>query len=136
MAGKGKIALGYFFGPRLDGLPGPEHLAGLRPADAVIVGRFGDLGLWEGEWPVLGPSPGWDRAEWPVPVFVYQDPILKGTWWRRFYDPDDPDPLWHRQERIPAGEPHDGWGDRLYGSGSVEIRLTHLLAPDGAAAPG
>ncbi|MDR2564907.1 MAG: hypothetical protein LBC97_02385 [Bifidobacteriaceae bacterium] len=85
---------------------------------------------------MLGLSPGWDRAEWPMPVFVHEDPILKDTWWRRFHDPDDPDPLWHRQEKIPPGKPHDGWKDGLYGSGAVEILLTDLLGADGAAAPG
>jgi hypothetical protein len=126
LAGRGKTPLGYFFGPRLDALPGLDHVAGLRPEDAVFVGLFGSQGLRRGSWPVLGRVPGWDRAEWPVPVFTVKDAIIDGLYWRRFYDPDDPG-RWLSEERVERGVVPELLSDSLSGSGAVEIWLSKLL---------
>ncbi len=74
MAPKGKILLGYFFGPRLDqgADPALEHL---NAKDAILCVRFGDLGLIDGHWPILGNLPVWKRSEWPMPDFVRRDPL-------------------------------------------------------------
>lgn len=119
--------LGYFFGPRAEELPKLAELERLRPAEAVLIRIFGDIGLLDGTWPVIGRVLGWEREEWPMPVFVYKDPLLEDTWWRRFYDPDDPGGLWVRQERIGPGGPVDGPYDGASGSRALEIRLSRLL---------
>ena len=54
-APKGKILLGYFFGPPLDQGADPR-LESLNAKDAILCVRFGDLGLIEGHWPILGDS--------------------------------------------------------------------------------
>src|SRR5689334_22542654 len=64
------VVLGYFFGPRYVALPAGEHTQGLRAADAVLVERFGDLGLIHGEWPIIQRECAWNPADWPVPVFA------------------------------------------------------------------
>jgi len=46
--------LGYFFGSRYQTLPSVASVAGHRAEDAILVRIFGDLGLIDGRWPVLG----------------------------------------------------------------------------------
>jgi hypothetical protein len=65
-APKGKVLFGYFFGPILASQD-EATLDGLRPTDAILRVRFGDLGLVQGDWPTLGFIPGWRRSEWPMP---------------------------------------------------------------------
>lgn len=62
--------LEYFFGPlRSEEVPSLADVAQLK-ADAVLVRRFSHLGVVEGRWPLLGSTVGWDRRDWPTPVFV------------------------------------------------------------------
>jgi hypothetical protein len=47
-ANRGGILLGYFFGPSRTTLPAESDIAELDPRDAVLVRKFGHLGLrWE-----------------------------------------------------------------------------------------
>src|SRR2546427_613319 len=71
---EGKVLLGYFFGPRLPSADVTE-CGDLDPAKAILRLRFGDLGLINGEWPIRGRVPGWDRSRWPMPHFVRKDPL-------------------------------------------------------------
>ena len=57
------VLLGYFFGPQRSEVPAVEGIAGLRPGDAVLVRKFGHLGIVQGKWPLLGRLDGWDRRE-------------------------------------------------------------------------
>jgi len=116
---------GHFFGPRHRDLPTLENVAELTPAEAVLVGRFGHLGLLHGEWPIIGRTEGWDRTEWPIPVFVrYEE--LTGRTLKVYYDDNDPVRLL-REERLRRGESAEGPEDGLMGAGFVEIRLGMLL---------
>jgi hypothetical protein len=120
---RGRVLFGYFFGPRLfstDAVP----LHGLNPAKAILRVIFGDLGLINGKWPIIGRVPDWDRSEWPMPDFVRRDPlgILKPVLVRYC----DTDPM-----RIEAEYPIDDDAglptDSASGYGAVEIKLTTLL---------
>src|ERR1700729_2790067 len=62
--------LGYFFGPVRSAVPTLNDVADLKPADAVLIRKFGHLGIVQGRWPLIGRIDGWDRREWPTPVFV------------------------------------------------------------------
>lgn len=120
------VTLGYFFGPKREAVPSLEEVAQLRPVDAVLVGMFGDLGLIRNEWPVIGSVEGWDRNEWPMPVFVrYEE--LTGRTFHVFYDPDHPNRV-IREEQVPPGEAEQGPQDGLMGFGYTEAVLTRLLA--------
>jgi len=66
--GEGKIVLAYFFGPKRQTIPSMEELEGLTPDMAIKVIRVGDLGLFEGSWPIVGDSPKWQRERWPMPA--------------------------------------------------------------------
>jgi hypothetical protein len=76
------VMVGYFFGP-FDSPPALDHLAELRPADAVLVREFANAPIRynerakSGSWPLLGKVSGWDRAAWPIPVFRRADPKTK-----------------------------------------------------------
>jgi hypothetical protein len=122
-APKGKILLGYFFGPRLSsGEAGTS--AELRPSDAVLRVRFGDLGLIRGEWPVLGVLPSWSRSEWPMLQFVRRDPL--GKMKPRLVEYSDEDPSRRLTERVVE----DDAGlqpDSLSGYGAVSTIPDNLL---------
>lgn len=88
-ASPGGALLGYFFGPRHEAIPNIDGMVALKPSSAVYVCRFGHLGLRSGKWPVTGPLPEWDRAQWPMPVFVrYEE--LSGRTHEVTYADDDP----------------------------------------------
>jgi hypothetical protein len=119
------VLFGYFFGPsRLD-LPRLADLRALTASDAVLVGKFGHLGLKEKRWPLLGRLDGWERDRWLMPVFIRREE-LTGRIVRVIYDENDP-LLVRRVERLPLGEVAEGPQDGLMGAEFTEIRLSGLL---------
>jgi hypothetical protein len=119
------VLLGYFFGPRRDQSPELDDVARLKAEDAVLVGKFGHLGLKQGKWPILGQLEGWSRAEWPTPAFVrYEE--LTGRSFKVFYSDDNPNQLL-REEQIAPGAAEQGPKDGLMGAGFVEKILTSSL---------
>lgn len=118
--------LGYFFGPRFKALPALDTTDGLTAGGAVLVGKFGHLGLKSGTWPIIGRREQWARDAWPMPVLVrYEE--LTGRTFHAFYDPDDPTRLL-REEEVPPGLAEQGPTDGLMGAGYVELVMTDLLA--------
>lgn len=119
------ILFGYFFGPRLDSME-EANFDKLHPDKAILRLRFGDLGLIEGEWKVLGMVPGWDRSAWPIPLLVSRVP-------RELRKPfliecADTDPnVETGQWTIEHDEHPDLPSAGLFGSGAVEIRLGKML---------
>ncbi len=61
-APRGKILLGYFFDRFFQGIPQLSRLEDLTPDKAIEVVRFGDLSLFNREWPVLGSLPDWEST--------------------------------------------------------------------------
>ena len=121
---EGKAIFGYFFGPRIASID-EARLSDLEPEKAIKRLMFGDLGLINGEWPVVGAVPNWNRAEWPMPDFVRRDPLgrMKPVLVRHC----DTDPLCIEVE-YPIDDDTGLETDALSGYGAVEIRLTKLLA--------
>jgi Immunity protein 26 len=119
------VLLGYFFGPKRESVPALEELNGLSAANAVLVERFGHLGLVHGTWPLLGCIDGWDRSAWPMPAFGRLEEFT-GRALKVIYDDNHPNKF-VRTEQVPpemlAYLPKDG----LSGAGAVEIVLTGLL---------
>ncbi len=122
---RGKVLLGYFFGPKLR----DERVSfdGLRPGDAILRLRFGDLGLFRGEWKVIGEIVPWSRDHWPIPEFLWSDPLGVIPDQVVVYTDDEFDKgglgRLERRRTIPLGLRRDG----LSGSGAVEIELSKLL---------
>ena len=125
--GRGTV-LGYFFGPRRDDLPMPNDVGELRGEDSIEIAIFGDLGMIEGRWPVIGPLPGWKSENWPVPDFGRIDAVSGNRAWRVRYQ--DPDLKWLSEEEITVSEASALPRDRLMGAGAVERWLSHLLDRD------
>jgi hypothetical protein len=123
MAPKGKVLLGYFFGPRQDT---PDFdLRSLSADAALLVGRFGDLHLVDGKWRIVGQLPDWNRSRWPVPPFLWRDPLGFLPDRVVIYDEDDLAKLGkcERRDVIPPGIPEDG----LMGAGFVETKLNTVM---------
>jgi hypothetical protein len=119
-------SLRILFGPARDVAPELADTAELQPGAAVWVHRFGDIGLHAGTWQVLGQTPDWQRAVWPMPGFVHKDSLVPGRYTRRDYPGEDPgaDPV---ESRVGQDEIAGLAGDGLAGAGFVEQRLTKLL---------
>jgi hypothetical protein len=123
-AQQGGILLGYFFGPRRHDLPNLDDVRNCRSTDAILVARFGDLGLLNCAWSVLGHYQ-WNRSSWPMPVFARKD-VVSGNVSLVEYDEDDPSRELRFKKpghRNASQYPDDG----LFGFGAVELRLTKLL---------
>ena len=121
--GKG-VLLGYFFGPRRTALPSLDQLTSLTRKDAAYVCRFGDLGLLNATWPVLGRLPRWSRAEWPMPSFI-REQLVSGITFKVVYADDDPARVVSEAETsdTAADHPKDG----LLGAQAVALILSKTL---------
>ena len=125
MDGKGG-AFGYFFGPAIDDPSDVGVPLDVKPDDAVLVGRFGDLGLMNGTWPVLGESDSWKEANWKMPPFVRVDDH-EGKAFVSVYDESTFACMSERPCDPALANQYHYDGDMGYGA--VEILLTKLLNP-------
>lgn len=121
--GKGR-ALGYFFGPKKATIEELPDVSSLLPIDAILVGRFGDLGLLNGEWKVIKKDAQWDRATWPIPPFITVDVEAKSAMKTIFNDNLEIISYQHCDPSLADQFPKDG----LMGYRFVEIMLTRLLS--------
>lgn len=125
---QGAVLLGYFFEPRRTSVPELREVENYEPSDSVMVRRFGSLELQRGGWPIIGSSPDWDRARWPMPVFgrlVEHD----GVAWRVEYPDENPNAT-PRETRIRVEEYNRLPDDGLLGAGLAEIMLTKALSKE------
>jgi len=129
-AGSG-VVFGYFFGPKRDALPAADELPRLAPEDAIWSGRFGDLELVEGNWPVLGKLPDWRREEWPMPEFCMG--ADHGPWFRVRYSDEDAN-VEESATQIAQEECEGLPPDAMYGAGAVEVVLSSHLGEGGPVA--
>jgi hypothetical protein len=123
MDGKGGI-LGYFFGPKSLSLEDIEDCSNLKCQDAILTGKFGDPGLLNGEWTVIGEIQNWDKTEWPMPAFIRIDEFENRAWLSYY---DEYDFSFIKEKEVPSDLKDSYPYDRDMGYGAVEIRLTELL---------
>ena len=127
MKGRGVI-LGYFFGPAE--LTAADAPTVLDPRDAVLVCLFGHLGLPDGTWRVLGPTPGFRPDGWPVPMFGRPDSSRPHLGYVVQYG----ETCQVLSERfVPIADIAGLPGDGLYGSVALERRLAFDLGIRGPA---
>jgi hypothetical protein len=117
------VAFGYFFGPKNDTPSKLPPVAELRPCDAILIGRFGDLGLLSGEWRITDRDAQWDRDAWPMPPFVRLNEE-DGIAMKAVYN-DDLEIL--SEEPCDPSLAAEFPKDSLMGYGFVELKLTRLL---------
>lgn len=75
-APRSTMIFGYFIGPTLNAIPTLEQILPLSLTKVVFQCRFGDLGLLEGHWPVVGRIHPWNREDWPMPLFYRDEYVL------------------------------------------------------------
>jgi hypothetical protein len=81
--------------------------------------------LVKNEWPVIGGQPGWDRDQWPIPVFVRPLPLTDRVV-KVWYDETElirP----AREEILPAGQDFHAPEDGAMGYVYVQNKLEKLL---------
>lgn len=125
---RGKVLLGYFFGPRRSAPATLEDVQTYHPSDAVLVAIFGDLSLQQEEWPILGQRE-WDRNQWPMPAFGRVDALPGKLAWCVTYADDDPNTV-VRESGCTPEQAEQLWPDGLFGAGAIEIKLTHILGSE------
>lgn len=116
------VTLGYFFGSNL-GIR-PENVPALDPEQAVLISRFGDLGLLRGQWVIAGKVPEWRPEEWPLPRFVGSGVGDNCTLFT--YDEEDLVSI-VSMESAPASEAIHYYLDSLLGYKALEVVLTRRL---------
>jgi hypothetical protein len=118
-------AVRLLFGPRYGEGPKRSDLPSFTTTDAVLICWVGDLNRMNGEWPVLGRLPNFQRTTWTMPPFVRQEP-LSGRRFQATYADDDPNKLMREVElrKNAEAEPRDF----VAGAGAVEIMVTKLLS--------
>lgn len=119
------ILLGYFFPEVHVQQPGLDMLCGLKPGDAREGIRFGDMGLRNGGWPIIGRCSRWSPETWTMPNFVREEP-LTGRRYEVFYNPSDPAERLVEQE-LKTGERKELKRDSLYGHLAVQRYMAHIL---------
>jgi len=120
-----KSVFGYFFGPRFSELPTLEDLIDLNPKDALLICRFGDLGLHNGSWPIIGRHSEWNREEWPMTKFV-RIQLISGIGYKVTYDESNPGKML-AEEKCDASEAARYPKDGLLGAGAVETVLASKM---------
>ena len=125
--GNGGILFGYFFGPKLDSLSEGVP-ASVYPEDRIHWGQFGHLGLVKGKWPLLGVDTNWENENWPMPSMVRVDEHAGIAFMSQYDDSIS----FISEERCDPSLVDSHPYDALMGAGAVEIRLTKLLAMQGA----
>jgi hypothetical protein len=125
-APQGRILIGHFFGPRWDDPPDEGEVPDLAAGDALTVERFGDGGLHDGSWPVIGKLEGWRREDWPVPAFQRKD-VVSGAVRKVVYDDADPSEE-ASVEPIEAGEADGLPKDGVQGAAGVSALLARRLS--------
>ena len=123
---RGGAIFGYFFGPRHADVPAASETAGLMPSDAVLVCKFGDLGLLEGKWTVVCRSEDWRREGWPLPDFGRLDP-MDPTYAVRVTYNEDCIAESIEERHVPPEEARSLPKDGLYGYVALELFLNRLL---------
>jgi hypothetical protein len=124
VAKRGGTVLGYFFGKHFGYLPIEIDMSALRPQDAILTVRFGDLHLMDGRWPIISRTQGWDRGMWPMPKFVRIEPVSNKVYLVSFSD-DDPSARL-TEKRIDDNSANYA-RDSLKGASGLEKTLSRLL---------
>lgn len=119
------LLLAYFSGKKFSGVP-TVTAAKFDPEESVWITRVGDLGLIEGTWKPIGSLPGWDRRQWPVPIFGRFEE-LSGRYFRSKYD----DELTYKGQALSTEEVVRQLPvDSVAGAEFAELRLERLLAAE------
>lgn len=120
---RGKIIFGCFWGPRIT-KQSDVSFDDLLPSTCVLKCRFGDLGLINRSWPILGQIPNWERDSWPMPEFESRNVEAGGKKLISKYDDRDPG---KKLECYLGKGAVTNLPDVMYGFGALEIKLSTII---------
>lgn len=124
-----KGGLGYFFGPRYETVPGDEATWEKHAQQAVMITRFGDLGIINGRWPMIESSKPFIKENWPIPKFGIEVPYPPGKGFLREYAQNQKGEfICIKETPVDASDIAHYPRDAVMGGGAVEISLTNLLS--------
>ena len=125
------VLLGYFFPELFSKPPALQNLKNKTAAGAVLIAWFGDLGIRQGRWPILGKEKSFERQDWPVPSFGRVDATNPQKGYVTEYNLETPikgQPV--RETRCNSEELLDLPYDGLYGATALEAKLNAMLKPE------
>jgi hypothetical protein len=125
MNGNGKV-FGYFFGPKLEKKEDATIDSTLRPTNAIVLAKFGDLGFLKREWPILGKIEPWIKGDWPLPPFFRTD-ALGQVGYVSYYDDNSLRFVKEQMVKLGGIDASKFPEDSLFGYGALEIHLTKLI---------
>ena len=120
MPKSGKVLLGYFYDKIYTKAPSKDEVPDLKPEDAIRIWQFGDLSLYNHEWPIVGHINDFKPQEWPSPKFFRESMLQLVT-----YSNDDPRKEIKVERYIPSSKNYES--DSLWGAGAVEIMMTKII---------
>lgn len=118
---KGSILLGYFWDIKMPSLDSKFDKSLLNNREPILIKMFGDLGLKNGEWPIIDNIPSFNREDWSVPLFI-RNISLVGEFLVD-YDDDLNETKLTPTLNVDSKYNEDG----IAGYGWIEIRLTKLI---------
>ena len=125
---KTKGGLGYFFGPKYLEIPDDKAILEKQPGDAILVAIFGDLGIINGNWPLIQSSRPFSKEEWPIPKFGMKISLVQRKGFIREYKQNEAgDLILHRETVVAEEDILNLPTDSIMGGGAIEIKLTNLL---------
>ncbi|MFK4087705.1 Imm26 family immunity protein [Kribbella sp. NPDC020789] len=118
------VVLGYFSPARHGSIPALAD-ATFSPGQAIWIKLFGDLGIADGEWVVIGYDEKWNPVDWPLPDFAHHEEIT-GRCYRLSFDGD----LRNRPSRtlVPVDQTVELPEYGTAGAQFIEIRLDKILS--------
>ncbi len=125
------ILAGYFFGPRIASLEDLEVDESMVPGLEMLIARFGNIGLKNKSWPMIGQVPHWNRNDWKLPRFLKID-NSSNECRLRTYDNTTLEFISEEVFSLHEINPENFHRSGLLGHGAVEIILTKQLSKPSA----
>lgn len=122
---KGMI-VGYFLNEKFKRIPKTDELnLKFEKKNIIYICIFGQLGLKNEEWKLIGRLDKFKKEDWPIPEFKRSVMFLEETWLGVSYDKELSIDTIERKitKEVAENMPDDG----LAGHGFVEIKMTKLL---------
>jgi hypothetical protein len=118
-----KVPFGYFYYPKFEKIPKKDEVE-LDNYKVLFSGKFGVQGFKDGTWKIIGSLSGFERKDWPLPVFYHKHDILPD---QLVYLDDNLDEYKREKALLSEKEYENLPRTGLGGSEYIEKKLSKLL---------